>query len=155
MYKRKININILNKNLFSLQLKKAIFYSFLEARKYENTIIDSQFLLYGILKTNHSIIYTVIQQISKTRSLSFNLRRELLIKLKLNFQTKNKLNFSSTDQTYPNFSRTIKRLLVFLINSPQQNSKISVITTLQVFKYLLHNKSVSKLIKDCLVTGST
>ena len=66
------NIKLLNKRLLSVQLKKALLYAFLEAKKNKTTIIDSQLLLYGILKVNSSLANKLIRQIYKSKSPSFN-----------------------------------------------------------------------------------
>lgn len=147
---KKINISI--KKLFSVQLKKAIFYAFLEARKHRSTTIDSQFLLFGILKTENSLATKLFQQLYKSKSSSLDPIDKLLLKLRVNFQLKTKSNSFSTDRIYPNFSRPVRRLLFFLIKAGQ-NQQSSVITTLQVLNYLLRHKYVCKFIKESLVTS--
>lgn len=141
------NIKLLNKRLLSVQLKKALFYAFLEAKKNKTTIIDSQLLLYGILKVNSSLANKLIRQIYKSKSPSFNSIDNLVVKLKLNIHTKNKI--ISTQGVYPNFSKPVKQLLFFLHRSGG-DPQTKVITSLHVLKYLLCQKNICILVKDGL-----
>lgn len=141
------NIKFLNKRLLSVQLKKALFYAFLEAKNNKTTIIDSQLLLYGILKVNSSLANKLIRQIYKSKSPSFNSIDNLVVKLKLNFHTKNKI--ISTQSVYPNFSKPVKQLLFFLLRSGG-DPQTKVITSLHVLKYLLCQKNICILVKDGL-----
>lgn len=141
------NIKFLNKRLLSVQLKKALFYAFLEAKKNKTTIIDSQLLLYGILKVNSSLANKLIRQIYKSKSPSFNSIDNLVVKLKLNIHTKNKI--ISTQGVYPNFSKPVKQLLFFLLRSGG-DPQTKVITSLHVLKYLLCQKNICILVKDGL-----
>lgn len=141
------NIKFLNKRLLSVQLKKAFFYAFLEAKKNKTTIIDSQLLLYGILKVNSSLANKLIRQIYKSKSPSFNSIDNLVVKLKLNIHTKNKI--ISTQGVYPNFSKPVKQLLFFLLRSGG-DPQTKVITSLHVLKYLLCQKNICILVKDGL-----
>jgi len=143
------NIKFLNKRFLSVQLKKALFYAFLEAKKNKTTIIDSQLLLYGILKVNSSLANKLIRQIYKSKSPSFNSIDNLVVKLKLNIHTKNKI--ISTQGVYPNFSKPVKQLLFFLFRSGG-NPQTKVITSLHVLKYLLCQKNICILVKDGLRT---
>nr|YP_009551176.1 N-domain of Clp chaperone [Vischeria sp. ACOI 3415]QAA12111.1 N-domain of Clp chaperone [Vischeria sp. ACOI 3415] len=144
------NIKLLNKRLLSVQLKKALLYAFLEAKKNKTTIIDSQLLLYGILKVNSSLANKLIRQIYKSKSPSFNSMDSidnLLVKLKLNIHIKNKI--ISTQSVYPNFSKPVKQLLFFLLRSGG-DPQTKVITSLHVLKYLLCQKNICILVKDGL-----
>nr|YP_010478793.1 N-domain of Clp chaperone [Neustupella aerophytica]UVI61098.1 N-domain of Clp chaperone [Neustupella aerophytica] len=144
-------IQILNKRLLSLQLKKAIFYAFLEAKKHGSIIIDSEFLLYGILKVNNSLANKLFKQIYKARSSFFNPTDNLVSKLNSNFQTRKKTIYFSTQGVYPNFSRPVKQLLFFLLRYGE-NPHTKVITSLHVLKYLLRQKNICTLVKNALGT---
>lgn len=149
--KRKVmskKINIRTKNLFSLQLKKALFYAFIEARKYGSEVIDSQFLLFGLLKADDNLTSKLFKNIYGSPIY----KEKLLSKLKLSFQIKTKSVSFSTGKEYPNFSRPIKRLLFFLSCS-KQTQTVTVITTLHVFTYLLRHKYINKLIKETLINS--
>nr|YP_009550334.1 N-domain of Clp chaperone [Characiopsis acuta]QAA11270.1 N-domain of Clp chaperone [Characiopsis acuta] len=143
-------VNIFSGKLFSLQLKKALFYAFLEARRQKINVIDSQLLLFGLLKTNDSSINRLFQKIYKTRTLSQNPIEKLINKLKVNFQFKSESITFSVDREFPNFSRPVKRLLFFLVRLGKKE-QVTVITTLQVLTHLLRHKSLAKLVKDSLI----
>lgn len=144
-------INVSTKNLFSLQLKKALFYAFIEAKKYGVTTIDSQLLLFGLLKTSDSSVNHLFNQIYKRRLLSSSAVAKILSKLRINFQIKSKATNFSNDRTYPNFSRPVKRLLFFLLRSGKSR-QTSIITSVHVLNYLLRHKYVCKFIKEALIT---
>lgn len=143
-------VNIFSEKLFSLQLKKALFYAFLEARKQKSNVIDSQLLLFGLLKTKDSSTNRLFQTLYKSKVLSHNPIDQLLAKLKINFQLKSQSTTFYTDREFPNFSRPVKRLLFFLIRSGKKE-QVSVITTLQVLNYLLRHKPLAKLVKESLL----
>jgi ATP-dependent Clp protease ATP-binding subunit ClpA len=140
--------NSLNKKLFSLQLKKAIFYAFYEAKKHGSDIVDSQYLLYGLLKADSSLANRLIKKILKDSDLG-NSSNKLLDPLKANLKNKNKKTVFSTNKLRPNFSRPVRKLLFLLIKS-SSNKKQEIITTLHVLKYLLRNKNISKWVQDNL-----
>lgn len=145
-------IRVKNQTLFSFQLKKAVFYAFLEARKQGITTIDSQLLLYSLLKVNNTSVRYLFQKLYSSRSSSFNPVEKLLNKLKANLQLKKGDQFFTPDRSYPNFSRPVKRLLFFLLRTNRNtNKKISVVTTLHVLNYLLRHKSISKFVKETLL----
>jgi ATP-dependent Clp protease ATP-binding subunit ClpA len=146
-------LTISTEKLFSLQLKKAIFYAFVEARRQKSNIIDSQLLLFGLLKTKYSHINLLLKKIHKSRSLLTNPVDKLLNKLKINFQLKTKSPAFNSDEEFPLFSRPVKRLLFFLTRS-QKTRQINVITTSQVLNYLLRSNSIAKIIKECLILST-
>jgi ATP-dependent Clp protease ATP-binding subunit ClpA len=146
-------LTILTEKLFSLQLKKAIFYAFIEARRQKSNIIDSQLLLFGLLKTKYSHVNLLLKKINKSRSLLTNPVDKLLNKLKINFKLKTKSSAFNSDEEFPHFSRPVKRLLFFLTRS-QKTRQLNVITTSQVLNYLLRHNSIAKLVKECLIVST-
>lgn len=135
-----------NPRLFSLQLKKALFYAFYEARKQGSDVVDSQYLLYGLLKDNDSLSNRLIHKVCKVDSIS-NPNQKLIAKLKINFKRKSQLVVFSTNKSFPNFSRPVKKLLFSLIKSTRTDKK-SILTSLHVLNYLVRNKHISKWVKD-------
>jgi hypothetical protein len=138
--------SISNKKLLSLQLKKAIFYAFYEAKKQGSEVVDSYYILYGLLKVDSSLATRLVKKVFKDNGLG-NSSNNLLNKIKLNINTKRKKTIFSTNKRRPNFSRPVRKLLFFLIKSTP-NEKKKIVTTLDVFKYLLRNKYISKWVND-------
>lgn len=143
--------NTLNKKLLSLQLKKAIYYAFYEAKKQGSDVVDSQYLLYGLLKVDTGLANRLVKKIVKNNSFT-NPSDKLLQQLKLNLRNRNKKVVFSTNRLYPNFSRPVKKLLFLLIKSTSNKQNV-VITTLHVLKYLLRNKNISRWLNDKLKQG--
>lgn len=143
--------NIINKKLLSLQLKKAIFYAFYEAKKHGSEIVDSQYLLYGLLKIDNSLANRLIKSIVKNKGI-VNSTDKLLQQLKVNIKNKNKRVVFSTNRPSPSFSRPVRKLLFVLLKT-NTNEKNGIVTTLHVLKYLLRNKNISVWINDILKEG--
>ncbi len=143
--------NIINKKLLSLQLKKAIFYAFYKAKKHGSEIVDSQYLLYGLLKIDNSLANRLIKSIVKTKGI-VNPTDKLLQQLKVNIKNKNKRVIFSTNRPSPSFSRPVRKLLFVLLKT-NTNEKNGIVTTLHVLKYLLRNKNISVWINDILKEG--
>ncbi len=143
--------NIINKKLLSLQLKKAIFYAFYEAKKHGSEIVDSQYLLYGLLKIDNSLANRLIKSIVKNKGI-VNPTDKLLQQLKVNIKNKNKRVVFSTNRPFPSFSRPVRKLLFVLLKT-NTNEKNGIVTTLHVLKYLLRNKNISVWINDILKEG--
>ena len=140
--------NNINKKLLSLQLKKAIFYAFYEAKKHGSEIVDSQYLLYGLLKIDNSLANRLLKNIIKNKGI-INPTDKLLTQIKLNIKNNNKKIVFSTNRPSPSFSRPVKKLLFVLLKT-NTNEKNGIITTLHVLKYLLRNKNISVWINDKL-----
>lgn len=142
-------VKILINRVLSIQLKKALFQAFITASNNKANIIDSQILLFGILKSNNGIAYKTLNKIYKSKS-AFNPVDKLLSDIEKSFLSKSKFSSFKTENKYPTFSRPVRRLLFFLIRSTK-NKDYSIITTLDVLNYLLRHKYVKHFIKESLL----
>lgn len=139
---------ILSTKLLSLQLKRAIFLAFEQAKKYGNNTVSSKFLLYGILKTDNNLVSRSITNLYSSQPPFNNKVEKILSKCELEF--KNISTRSIVDNDELTFSRPIRRLL-FSISKSIKNDKPVVITTFQVFNLMIRNKSLRNWIKQALV----
>lgn len=142
-------VKILINRLLSIQLKKALFEAFFIAKKNKTNIIDSQILIFGILKSNNGVAYKTLNKIYKSKY-TFNPVDKLLSDIEKNFINKYKFSSFKAENKYPTFSRPVRRLLFFLIRSTK-NQKYSIITTLDVLNYLLRHKYVKNFVKQSLL----
>lgn len=140
--------NFLSNKIISKQLKKAIFLSFLEAKKYGTKSVNSKLLLYGILKIDSSLVNRNINDLYKSNSLFNNKIDKILRKCEYEFKNDNKVILEDKDFQL-NFSRPIRRLLFSIIRSIK-GKNFKVITTLHLFNYLSRNKSIKKWLKESL-----
>lgn len=140
--------NFLSNKIISKQLKEAIFLSFLEAKKYGIKSVNSKLLLYGILKTDSSLVNRNINDLYKSNSLFNNKIDKILRKCEYEFKNSNKVILEDEDFQL-NFSRPIRRLLFSIIRSIK-GKNFKVITTLHLFNYLSRNKSIKKWLKESL-----
>ena len=139
---------ILSTKLLSLQLKRAIFLAFKQAKKYGNNTVSSKFLLYGILKTDNNLVTNAITNLYSQQLPFTNKVEKILNKCELEF--KNVSTRDIIDNNELTFSRPIRRLL-FSISKSIKNEKPIVITTFQVFNLMIRNKSLRNWIKQALI----
>jgi hypothetical protein len=142
----KNSFRISQNRFLSIQLKKALFRSFVEAKKQKTDIIDSQLLIYGILKSSPNLTTQTLKnvyQLNKTK----NPIDKIIKNLEYNFE--NRYKSINLNVCKPNFSRPVRRLLFFLIRS-NKNEKYSVITTFDVLNYLLKHKYVKNVLNESL-----
>lgn len=137
--------------LLSLQLKKAIFLAFKEAKKYGNNSVSSKFLLYAILKTNHSLASRSINNLYKHNAPFNNKVTNILNKCEAEFKILKKANTLVEQENTLTFSRSIRRLLFSILRSVKSVNNVSVVNTFHVLNCLIRNKSLRKWIKQSLI----
>lgn len=140
--------NFLSNKIISNQLKKAIFLSFIEAKKYGTKSVNSKLLLYGILKIDSSLVTQNINDLYKSTSMFNNKIDKILRKCEQEFKNSNKVILED-EEFELNFSTPIRRLLFLIIRS-LKGRNFKVVTTLHVFNYLIRNKSMKKWLKESL-----
>lgn len=136
---------VLSKTIFSLQLKKALFLAFKEAKKNQKTTIDTQLLLFCILKLNNSLAVRSLKKALGSNFLFNETQNKLLVNRNNKFQDSSFSNSLSSNEKLISLSPPLKKLVFFLVRS-SKTSNISVITTLDILKYLVRNKTIKKIL---------
>lgn len=144
-----------NNRFLSYQAKQALIYSFQEAKKNKVDIVSKKYLCYGLLKANPSLLTKTIEKIYNKKTPITNKVKIFIHRLDLYFKNQEKENRLKTEVNNILLSKSLRNSLYFLLRSSKvtKNSKINdknyfIISTLEIFIYLLKDNSLRNWLKE-------